>query len=255
VSRSFSDRVEVFLGPREIHLRRTPRGWRAQPGMSHSLACPSGSDASWQAAATTLEDALVNLAWTRADVAVTLSNHFVHYAIVPHVPGVKRADYAAVAQHQAESVYGEVARNWRIAFDEAARTSAALAAGVDPDFIARIEALLRTAGLRPMSIEPYLASAYNACRRTMNGAPAWLAVAEPGRVCVAGVRDGNWLAVRSQRIAGTLHEALPAVLEQARLTAAEPASAGRVYLVSREEASFDLPEGTGWSLEPAAWAH
>lgn len=255
MSRSFSDRIEVFLGPRAIHLRRQERGRRVQPGMSLSLDCPPGPDGAWQGAAETLEGALATLAWKRADVAVTLSNHFVRYAIVPHLPGVKRADYPAVAQHQAQAVYGDVARNWRIAVDEAAGTSAALAAGVDPDLIDRIEALLRTAGLRPVSIEPFLAGAYNACRRAMNGTPAWLAVAEPGRVCVAGVRDGHWLAVRSQRITGPLRDALPTVLEQARLTAAEPASAGRVHFVSRDEAAVELPEGTGWSLAPAAGTH
>ena len=255
MSLSFSDRVEVLLGPRRVQLVRRPRGLRQRPGHAVELPCPEGPDQSWTGAVETLAQGLATLAWRNADVAVTLSNHFVRYALVPHVAGIKRAERLAVAQHQMHSVYGESASAWRIAMDQPAGDAAALAGGVDAELAAQLEAVLRAASLRPVAIEPYLASAYNACRKEMNGDPAWLAVAEPGRVCVASVRDGRWLAVRSQRLTGPLPAALPAVLEQARLASADALPPGRVFLVSRDEPPFSAPAESGWSIEPARLAH
>ncbi len=255
MSPSFSDRVEVFLGPRRLHLARWPRGLRGRTAHTFSLPCPPGPDQAWQGALDTLGRALATVAWRKADASVMLSNHFVRYALVPPVPGVKRADRAAVAQHHLQAVYGDAAATWRVSVDDAPADASAVAGGVDAELVAQVEALLRAAGLRPVAVAPYLADAYNACRRTMNGAPAWLAVAEPGRVCVAHVRGGRWLALRSQRIGGPLREALPALLEQTRLAFPEADETGRVYLVSREEPPFDLPPDSRWSIEPVRWGH
>lgn len=250
-----SDRVEVFLGPRRIHLLRRPRGVRAGSGLALSLACAPGPDAAWQGAVQALGRALATLGWKRANAVVTLSNHFVRYALVPPVAGMKRADRAAVAQHQMQSIYGEAARDWRLSLGDAPADASAVAGAVDPQLVAEVEAILRAAGLKPVAIEPFLAGAYNACRRTMNGAPAWLAVAEPGRLCVASVQDGRWLALRSQRVSTSLREALPALLEQARLGSPGRMEAGPVYLVSREEPPFKFPADSAWSIEPVAWKH
>jgi hypothetical protein len=255
VSPSFSDRVEVFLGPRRIHLARRPRGWRARGAHTLSIGCPPGPDHAWQGAVETLGRALATLAWRKADAVVMLSNHFVRYALVPPVAGVKRADRAAVAQHQLHAIYGDAAQAWRVALDDAPADAQAVAGGVEPELVAQLEAVLRTAGLRPVVIEPYLAGAYNACRATMNGAPAWLAVAEPGRVCVAAVQGGRWLALRSQRVTAPLRTALPLVLEQVRLAAAQAVAAGPVYLVSRDEPPFKAAAGSGWSIEPVSMGH
>lgn len=255
MSPSFSDRVEVFLGPRRIHLARRQRGVRARPAHMLSLACADGPDNAWQGAVEALARALGTLEWRKADVAVTLSNHFVRYALVPPVAGAKRGERRAVAAHHLRAVYGEAAEAWRISVDDAPADANAVAGGVDPELVEQLEALLRASNLRPVAIEPYLAGAYNACRKTMNGAPAWLAVAEPGRVCVAGVQDGRWLALRSQRTSIALRDALPAILDQARLTSADAPTAGPVYLVSRDEAPFTLPTESGWTIEPVQWAH
>jgi hypothetical protein len=255
VSPSFSDRVEVFLGPRRIQLARRPRGLRVRGAHTLSLGCAPGPDHAWQPALDALARALGTLAWRRADVAVTLSNHFVRYALVPPVPGVRRAEREALARHQVQAIYGEAAAAWRVSVDDAPVDAQAVAGAVDPALAEALEALLRGAGLRPVAIEPYLAGAYNACRRTMNGAPAWLAVAEPGRVCVASVHAGRWLALRSQRVSAPLREALPAVLEQARLAGSEELAAGAVYLVSRDEPACKLPADNGWTIEPVAWSH
>jgi hypothetical protein len=245
----------VFLGPRQIHLARRPRGLRARPAHTLSLACTPGPDHAWQGALETLGRALATLAWRKADAAVTLSNHFVRYALVPPVPGVKRGDRGAVAHHQLQAVYGDAAQGWRVSVDDAPADANAVAGGVDPQLVEQLEATLRAAGLRPVAIEPFLAGAYNACRATMNGAPAWLAAAEPGRVCVAAVQGGRWLALRSQRVSAPLRAALPPLLEQARLAAAAGAKAGPVYLVSREEPPFKVPAGSGWSIESVPMAN
>ena len=48
----------------------------------------------------------------RADVSVTLSNHFVRYVVLPWSDVVSDEDWQALAQHQFHIVYGDAAVEW-----------------------------------------------------------------------------------------------------------------------------------------------
>jgi hypothetical protein len=104
--------------------------------------------------------------------------------------------------------------------------------------------------VRPVGVEPFLATAFNMCRRSIRREPAWLAVAEPGRVCLAFFEAGTWRKVRSERVRAPLPVELPALLERSRLADGVEAGAGRVLFVSREPARIEFPQGSNWSLEP-----
>jgi hypothetical protein len=250
VSPLFTDRVEIFLGPRSVQLVRRLRGLRPKEGLNVSLECVSGRDSAWQPAIETLERGLATLAWQHADVAVTLSNHFVRYALVPSIAGAKHAERDAIARHELSTLYGDEAGLWRLTVGDAPRNASAVAGAVDPVLMEELVACLRVAGLTPRTVEPFLAPAFNACRAAMNGEDAWLAVAEPGRTCVAHLSRGRWLALRSHRSKGALREDLPLALEQTRLAAG--AAPGPVYFVSRDEAPFEFAAGSHWSLRPVA---
>jgi len=250
VSPSWRDRVNVFVGPGHVHLARYGKGWRPQPGMGLSLACGEADGTAWQPALETLARGLGNLRWQGADTRVTVSNHFVRYALVPSAGKLRgEAERTAAARHVLRATYGERADRWRVVLGDGGERGAAIAVGIAPELVDGIAAALAAANLRPVAIEPFLATAFNLCRRSIDGRPAWLAVAEPGRVCVAYLDRGGWRRLRVERVRGRLEDELASALERSRLADGVDAGAGRVLLVSRDEAQVEFAPGSGWSIE------
>jgi hypothetical protein len=232
----WSDRIEVFLGAASVELRRIPPYIRR--GRTESVVVPCGGEAGvpdWRASVEALARGLAEHGWTRGDADVAISGHFVRYALVPPVPGLRRSERTALARQQFEQTYGEAASGWHIAIDDSANGTMALAAAVDAELVEQLVAVLRGVGLRPRAIEPIFARAYNAFRRAIDAPAAWIAVTEPGRACVAHLAGGAWRALRNQRIDGPLASALPALLEQTRLSFADGTPPGTVYLIGPEE--------------------
>jgi len=216
--------------------------------MNHSVECDAANGTPWQAALDALGRALGTLAWHGADARVTVSNHFVRYALVPEAQKLRNdEERAAAARHHLRAIYGERAERWRIVLGDGA--GAGLAAGIEPELIDGVVATLTAANLRPARIEPFLATAFNLCRKSIRRDPAWLAVAEPGRLCLAYFEGGAWQRLRSDRVRATLAEDLAAALERSRLTDGAQTRAGRVVLVSRDESRVEFPPGSDWSLE------
>jgi hypothetical protein len=239
----------VFLAPGRVHLARYGRGWKPQPAIGHSLACDDAGAAAWQPALDALARGLANLGWQGADASVTVSNHFVRYALVPAAGKLRgEAERGAAARHALRLTYGERADRWRVILGQGG-DGAAIAAGMEPEFVDGIATTLAAAGLRPVAIEPFLAAAFNCCRRSIGREPAWLAAAEPGRVCIAYLADGGWRELRSERVRARLGDELPAALERLRLAGGIDAGPGRVLLVARDEQPVDLAPATGWSVE------
>jgi len=250
VSPSWRDRVSVFFAPGHVHLTRYGKGWRPQPGMGLALACGAANGTAWQPPLEALARGLGNLRWQGADARVTVSNHFVRYALVRYAGKLRGdAERAAAARHALRATYGERADRWRVVLGDGGARSPAVAAAIEPELVEGIAAALAAANLRVVAIEPFLAAAFNLCRRAIDGRPAWLAVAEPGRVCVAYLDDGEWRRLRIERVRGRLADELPSALERSRLADGVDAGPGRVLLVSRDEPQVAFPPGSGWAIE------
>lgn len=250
------DRVEVFLAPTRVELVRRSGGLRLRSGAMRSPGgmrvahdCVEAADNPWRAALQTLERALGELAWRNADAHVTLSNHYVRYALVPAARELRGGDErVAAARHQLRAVFGERAENWRVAYADDARGNG-LAAGIEAELMDGIASALRAAQLRPAALEPYLCTAFNLCRRAVRGAPVWLVVAEAGRLCVSYLDGGAWRKIRNERARGSLEEALPMLLERSRLADGIGGAGGRVLLVTREPVQPAFPRDSGWTVE------
>ena len=247
-----SDRAEIFLSPRGVDVVRRKGGFRAAPAERASVPCGEAGQSVWQPAVEALATAVSSGPWKGADARVTLSNHFVRYALVPRVPGLKRQERSAVAEHHFSTIYGEASARWRIALAELDDSEHFLGAAVDRELLDQVVAVLTAVGIRPRAVEPFLARGYNACRRAFNGDAAWLAVVEPGRACVAHLASGRWQALRSQRLTEPLEETLPALLEQTMLASAPQAGVGKVYFVSRDGQEFAFAADSPWSFERVA---
>jgi hypothetical protein len=244
------DRVSIFLGARRIHLVHIRRGLSARPGLELSLPCSRSEGDGWAPAVDALGRALERVAWRGAHASVVVSDHFVRYVVVPTDGGSSREERRALARHLFRATFGERADGWQVSVGMQGRRGETIAAAVEPSLIERLTATLTTAGLVPSAIEPFLAAAFNRCRRAIGEGPAWLAVAEPDRACVAYLAAGRWCAVANRRVARALRAELPGVLEQARLASGLPAEKADVFLVTREPLALDLPRESPWTLRP-----
>jgi hypothetical protein len=243
--------VSVFLGARRVHLGHVRRGVRPRPGLELSLPCEKADGDAWAPAIGTLARALGTVGWRGAQANVVLSDQFVRYVVVPGAAGAaSREERRALARHLFRATYGEHAAHWRVSVGMQGARGETIAAAVDPALIDRLVATLAAAGLVARSVEPFLAAAFNRCRRAIGDGPAWLAVAEPDRACVAYVAAGRWYAVANRRVARALRAELAGVLEQARLASGLPAEKGEVFLVTREPLAVDLPRDGPWTLRP-----
>lgn len=252
--RLWRDRIAVFLAPDRVDLTLIRRGVRRRAAAVHSQECAAGASAAdWRPAIGALRTALDALDWRRAEAEVTLSNHFVRLALVPGAGAAARNDErAALARHALRSTFGERAVEWLVALGEPA-TEDGLAAGIDAQLLEALRAALAPASIALVAVRPFLADAFNGARRALAPGAAWLAVAEPGRLCVAHLEAGRWVALRSQRTADPLPEALVTLLEQMCLAHGLPAG-GEVCLIARD-ADDAAPDHAGdWILRRLALA-
>lgn len=252
MSRLWRDRIAVFLAPDRVDLTLIRRGVRRRVAAVHSQACAAGaSTADWRPALDALGAALDALGWRRAEAEVTLSNHFVRLALVSGAGDAARGDERLLlARHALRSVFGERADEWLVALGEPA-VGDGLAAGIDAQLPEALRAALAPASIALAALRPFLADAFNGARAALASGAAWLAVAEPGRLCVAHLEGGRWLALRSQRTADPLPEVLATLLEQTRLAHALPAG-GEVCLVARD-ADGATPDRAGdWTVRRLA---
>ena len=114
MSPSWRDRVSVFFAPGHVHLARYGKGWRHGAPIGNSLACGENGATAWAPALEALARGLANLAWQGADASVTVSNHFVRYALVRAAGKLRgEGERAAAARHALRLTYGERADRWR----------------------------------------------------------------------------------------------------------------------------------------------
>jgi hypothetical protein len=252
VSPSWRDRIEIFLAPDRVDLTRIARGLSPKPGLAHAQACDAGANqGDWRPAVEALGGALASLAWRNADAQITLSHHFVRLALVPGIrAAANREERLELARHQLRTIYAERADAWQVALGEAG-ADAGIAAAIDRELATALRDALAPASIALVGMKPFLADAFNSARAVLGPEAAWLAVAEPGRVCVAHLEGERWTALRSQRAVEPLAEALAAALEQTRLASGIEAM-GEVCLVTRDPAPADLVRAGDWTVRALA---
>jgi hypothetical protein len=117
---------------------------------------------------------------------------------------------------------------------------------VDAALVRSLREALAGTNITLNAMRPFLADAFNSARPFLPSGPAWLAAVEPGRVCVAHLDGMRWVALRSQRVAGAPHAALPLVLEQCRLASGIDADAAEVCVVARDPWPGELAAAGRW---------
>jgi hypothetical protein len=186
------------------------------------------------------------------EASVVLADQFVRYALLPWNKAIKSSEqWLALARHRFGALHGTIAAEWDVKVTETAPLGARLACAVDRELIESLASCFVTAGVRLISVQPFLVAAFNRIRQTVGNGSCWIVVEEPGRLTLALIRRGAWVAIRSRRSDGRWMSLLPEILEResAFLGLDEPCT--RVIVCAQGE--FDPQMHDAWRTDALSY--
>jgi len=256
VSPLWRDELRVVLAPEQLVLLRlgwalTKRGLTPRVDMKTVIDCaPSaGGEASWEAAIKTLETEVPRSLARKTAAQVILSNHFMRYTLVPWSDTLSNAaEEQAYARHCFRQLYGTDVEQWEVRLSPGRTGLPQLASAVDKRLLAALRDVFERNGVVLNSIQPRLMAAYNNRYSALKNSSAWLALVEPGCLCLALLQHGCWLKVRTMRIGSDWRNALLLLLEREAYLAEANADTPTVFLWAPELGTAALPENGRWQI-------
>ena len=199
--------LRISLAPDRLVLRANK---------SRTSAVPVQIDpnvAEWRAAVEALPGVLA--AYRQHDVGVVLADQLVRYALLPWNAALRTDDqWLALARHRLAVVHGAAANDWDVKLTATGPNAPRLACAVDRALLGELAAKVAQSDARLVSVEPFLVAAFNRIRRTVGGGSCWLVIEERGRLTLAFIQRGVWVAVRSRRADRGWRAALPDLIER-----------------------------------------
>lgn len=167
-----------------------PEGIALREAGSIRLLTTMVAPATWETLLAELRGMADGLGLRR--VRFIVSSQFVRYAVLPPQAGVLSGrDWLGLGEHHLRQLYGAVADNWEVRVSLQGAAEPVVACAMDRDLLAAIEALARDVRWQVQGIEPALMAVVNQYRRALP-VSHWLLLAEPQRVLLAEVMDGQW---------------------------------------------------------------
>jgi hypothetical protein len=234
------------------HLRIGLQARRILVSGGKGVDVPAGED--WRAAVEALTPVLK--AQTCREASVVLADQFVRYALLPWSAAVKTSEqWLGLARHRFNALHGAVAAGWDVKVTETAPMGARLACAVDRELIERLAMAFTSSNLLLVSVQPFLVAAFNRLRsgiRSLVGnETCWIVVEEPGRLTLALIQRGAWVAIRSRRSDERWRIVLPEILERegAFLGLDQPCT--RVIVCAQGE--FDTQMHDAWRAQAVSY--
>lgn len=246
-------RLNIVLCPSHIALMCTGRKLTLQ-GMKHSLMgkesfhSRNDGEMPWSGALDALGTALPRFVQRDMQASVILSNHFVHYVLVPWCDGLSEEDEVTYARHCFRELYSDAADAWEVRVSPNSSGLPTLASAVDSRLLEELRKLLGRVKLNLKSIQPHLMVAFNSCRLNLDGRNAWLALLEPGSLCLAVLKDGKYSWIRKMKIGDAWRDELPTLLDREAYLSGAGADINEVLLWAPQHEDQDLPVLAGWNI-------
>jgi len=246
VSLLWPERLVAVLDPRGVILVRR-RGWRGAAHTVGAVECAAEAAPPWSAAADALAALLSAARGARGELTVVLSSQFVRYRLVPWSDAIgSPEELEAYARICFEEVYGAASGSWALRLSPEVAGCPRLAAAIERGLLERLQGIASAAGLRLVSVQPYLMAAFNRLGGKLRGGDFVFVLAEPARSTLLVARAGRWVGVSSSAGADS-DDALGALIERERelqSVAGEALPAVYVHAPGRAECAPRLAGGT-----------
>lgn len=245
------DQLRIALSPRRVVAVRLSGFPRRRVTAKEIIACDNGTP-NWKPALDAVTQGLLTRpAWRRADASVVLSNHFARYQLLPWSDQIgSDAELAAYARQSFGQVHGEAAKAWAVSVNEARRGQPTLACAVDHGLIDGLDQAFAASKSRLVSVQPYLASAFNTLRINFTDDSAWFVVVEDGKLLLSLLLKGRWRAVAARKVSmDSWAEELPLLLDREWRLKGIAEGPRQVYLYGPEVRNVPVLAGGAWRFE------
>ena len=213
-----------------------------------AIELQAGED--WRGALGALPEVLK--AHRGSEASVVLADQFARYALLQHNDAVRTNEqWLALARHRFGALHGAVAADWEVKVTQTAPLGARLACAVDRELIEQLAGVFVAGSIKLISVQPFLVAAFNRIRKTVGNGSCWIVVEEPGRLTLALLQRGAWVAIRSRRSDDRWRVVLPEILEResAFLGLDEPCT--RVIVCAQGE--FDPQMHDAWRAQKLSY--
>ena len=251
--------VCLHLAPHGLHgvLRRAGR---PLPDSAFHLPI-ANPDASWEVALAALRGWLEQHNEKKLPLAVSLASRWCAMLMVPWSGALlDRSSAQRYLHSQFGAVYGEGARAWRLAADDAPYGMPRLACGIDAALLQGVQDAAAAHGRRCLSIEPIAGPAW---RSIAGEKPAAFALVEAGRLLLATGSGGRITALHSQPCGAAWGDELDRAWQRWNLRAPQLDAIEQVALIDVSGVpQANVPErfvpiavaGAAHLMREAAWA-
>ena len=245
------DRVQVFFAPSQVVLTRSHKGMKPGTPLRHSAECEHKPDSSGPGSPLAQLEQMIT-GKDGADLIITLSNHFVRYAVLaPQKNIANPAELQAYAGFHMREIFGERTADWMISVSAWDPLTGGVCAALEHSLFERLEEFAARRKMRLKYVEPYLTAAFDHWHKRFGNRRTWFALVETGRLCLVLLEKGVWLRVSNQRIVEDLKDELLATLDQEAILFSErKETIEAVYLFAPEHPGLILPEDCGWRIAP-----
>ncbi|MGH8740138.1 MAG: hypothetical protein ACREUN_04460 [Burkholderiales bacterium] len=211
---------------------------------------PSADAAEWRAAVDALPEVLKE--FKQHEVSLVIADQFVRYVLLPWNEALRTGEqWMALARHRLSAIHGAAAAGWEVKLTETAPLGPRLACAVDRELIEALAEKFSAAQVRLASVQPFLVAGFNRIRAHVGNGSCWLVIEEPGRLTLAFIQRGVWVAIRSRRIDERWRDMLPELIEResAFLALSEPCT--RVIVCA--QAAFDTAQFESWHAKAVSY--
>lgn len=245
------DQVRILLAPDRVVAVRLAGVLRRR--VSCRRAEPVAQEGGTPAMLATLRELLADPQFQHADAVVLLSSRHARYQLLPWTDAVlDAAEASARARHAYARAQGDAAASLALRTSRGGFGAATVASGVEEELLSGVRQCFAGGTLRLASVQPYLMAAFNPHRRTLARGAQWFAVVESGTLCTALLARGQWVSLRSTRIARDWPGELLRALQRQGLAHPESEAATRVLVHAAGEAPVRFAAQAGWTIEQAA---
>ena len=209
------DKLQIVLTPDHVTIARQRAGFTSSQVVTNTMPCAAlvPGEIAWQPALRALQTLLKQKKINKAHASVLLSNQFVRYQLIGAQPDVNGFDEEqAFVRFCFAQVYGSEVNRWQLRWGTNLQVSPQVASAIDIAFIDQIESSLADAGVKLVSMQPYLMAAFNHVRKFVDTNPHWFVLVEPGNACVGFMHAGEWQQLQSSRLGADWVTDLPRVL-------------------------------------------
>ena len=242
------DKVRIVLCKDRLIILHYQGGRR--PRIHSKQVYPyTGVETGWQPLLGLLESVLKDKDWKQADTMVVLSNHFVRFLVLPWNEAILSGDEKmALVQHRFDEVYGEASSTWNFRLNEGSFGTPSIACAIPQKLLDQLKALFETSPLRLKSVQPYLMTAFNACRNELGKDPSWFVLAERDNICVGLLQDGQWSSIRLRNVVSDWLEEAMLMLEREALLATGGNKHTKVFIFAPETSSVATIKREPWTI-------